>query len=155
MRKIPLIIDTDFTKDDIIAIKLLADSDKYDIKAITCYGEWFVETVQLRNSMGLDCPVCWGAMKPLFRPEISENVYGNTSPDTTEKVRIEENPAAFAAYFAQYAPKHVAFEFLPYHEYGKDKWQTPYQIKDGFVSDEILETFRRVFTAYGLTLIKT
>ena len=90
MNKKPLIIDTDFTKDDIIAIKLLADSDKYDIKAITCYGEWFVETVQLRNSMGLDCPVCWGAMKPLFRPEISENVYGNTSPDTTEKVRIEE-----------------------------------------------------------------
>ena len=90
MNKKPLIIDTDFTKDDIIAIKLLADSDKYDIKAITCYGEWFVETVQFRNSMGLDCPVCWGAMKPLFRPEISENVYGNTSPDTTEKVRIEE-----------------------------------------------------------------
>ncbi|MBR6518674.1 MAG: nucleoside hydrolase [Oscillospiraceae bacterium] len=90
MNKIPLIIDTDFTKDDIIAIKLLADSDKYDIKAITCYGEWFVETVQLRNSMGLDCPVCWGAMKPLFRPEVSENIYGNTTPDTAEKVRIEE-----------------------------------------------------------------
>ncbi|MBE6878645.1 MAG: hypothetical protein E7488_05715 [Ruminococcaceae bacterium] len=90
MNKIPLIIDTDFTKDDVLAIKMLADSDKYDIKAITCYGEWFVETVQLRNSMGLDCPVCWGAMKPLFRPELSENIYGNTEPDTAEKVRIEE-----------------------------------------------------------------
>ncbi|MBQ9845736.1 MAG: nucleoside hydrolase [Oscillospiraceae bacterium] len=90
MNKIPLIIDTDFTKDDIIALKMLADSGRYDIKAITCYGEWFVETVALRNDMGLDCPVCWGAMKPLFRPELSENIYGNTSPDIAERVRIED-----------------------------------------------------------------
>lgn len=90
MVKTPLIIDTDFTKDDVIAIAMAANCGKFDIKAITCYGEWFVETVQLRNGMGLDCPVCWGAMKPLFRPEVTENIYGNTAPDTTEKVRIEE-----------------------------------------------------------------
>ena len=89
MNKVPLIIDTDFTKDDIITIKMLADCEKYDIKAITCYGEWFVETVQLRNSLGLDCPVCWGAMKPLFKSENYDSVYGNTAPDTAENVRIE------------------------------------------------------------------
>ena len=69
MKKIPLIIDTDFTKDDIVAIAMAAASDKFDIKAITCYGEWFVETVALRNSLGLDSAVCWGAMKPLFRQQ--------------------------------------------------------------------------------------
>ena len=90
MNRIPLIIDTDFTKDDILAIRMLADSEKYDIKAITCYGEWFVETVQLRNELGLDCPVCWGAMKPLFKPEVYENIYGNIEPDTAANVRIEE-----------------------------------------------------------------
>ena len=77
MKKIPLIIDTDLTRDDVVAVAMAANCEKFDIKAITCYGEWFVETVQLRNSLGLDCPVCWGAMKPLFRQHSDCDIYGN------------------------------------------------------------------------------
>lgn len=88
MNKIPLIIDTDLTRDDIVAIAMAANCRKFDIKAISCYGEWFVETVQLRDSLGLDCPVCWGAMKPLFRQENSEDIYGNTDADFDGKTNI-------------------------------------------------------------------
>jgi len=96
MTKIPLIIDTDFTKDDVVAIAIASDCEKFDIKAITCYGEWFVETVALRNSLGLDCPVCWGAMKPLFKQQQDIDVYGNMEADfdgnTTIGTKDEEYP---------------------------------------------------------------
>lgn len=88
MSRIPLIIDTDLTFDDIVAIAMLENCDKFDIKAITCYGEWFMETVQLRNSLGLDCPVCWGAMKPLFRAENDVDIYINPDPELDGNIRI-------------------------------------------------------------------
>ena len=88
MTKIPLIIDTDLTTDDVVAIAMMANCEKFDIKAITCYGEWFMETVQLRNSLGLDCPVCWGAMKPLFKQENDEDIYGSMQPDFDGNTRI-------------------------------------------------------------------
>ena len=88
MTKIPLIIDTDLTTDDVVAIAVAANCEKFDIRAITCYGEWFMETVQLRNSLGLDCPVCWGAMKPLFRQENDVDIYGSMQPDFDGNTRI-------------------------------------------------------------------
>ena len=88
MTKIPLIIDTDLTTDDVVAIAVAANCEKFDIRAITCYGEWFMETVQLRNSLGLDCPVCWGAMKPLFRQENDVDIYGSIQPDFDGNTRI-------------------------------------------------------------------
>ena len=88
MKKTPLIIDTDLTRDDVVALAMAANSHIYDIKAITCYGEWFVETVQLRDSLGLDCPVCWGAMKPLFRQHNSEDIYGNMEASFDGNTRI-------------------------------------------------------------------
>ncbi|MBR2028360.1 MAG: nucleoside hydrolase [Oscillospiraceae bacterium] len=88
MTKIPLIIDTDLTADDVVAIAMAANCEKFDIRAITCYGEWFMETVQLRNSLGLDCPVCWGAMKPLFRQESDVDIYGTLQPDFDGNTRI-------------------------------------------------------------------
>ncbi|MBE6894394.1 MAG: nucleoside hydrolase [Ruminococcaceae bacterium] len=88
MSRIPLIIDTDLTLDDVVAITMLANSDKFDIKAISCYGEWFMETVQLRNSLGLGCPVCWGAMKPLFKAENDVDIYISVDPDYNDNTRI-------------------------------------------------------------------
>lgn len=88
MTKKPLIIDTDLTRDDIVAIAMVSNSNCFDIKAITCYGEWFVETVQFRDSLGLDCPVCWGAMKPLFRQESDLDVYGSIDADFDGKTHI-------------------------------------------------------------------
>lgn len=90
MIKRPLIIDTDLTKDDVVAIAMLAGNPEFDIKAISCYGEWFVETVNLRDSLGLDCPVCWGAMKPLFRQETDIDIYGSIDADFDGNTHISQ-----------------------------------------------------------------
>ncbi len=66
-----------------------------------------------------------------------------------------ESPEGFAAYFAQFDTSRVVFEFLPYHEYGKKKWKTEYQITDGFVSAEQLGRFQRAFADRHLTTIHT
>ena len=66
-----------------------------------------------------------------------------------------ETPTGFADYFSKYDTKNVSFEFLTYHEYGKEKWKTPYTVKNGFVSDAQLKTFKRVFTDNKLRIINT
>ena len=52
----------------------------------------------------------------------------------------------------------ISFEFLPYHEYGKVKWEAsgkPYTIKDGFVSKETLTSFQQAFQEQNIPLIQT
>lgn len=49
-------------------------------------------------------------------------------------------------------------ELLPYHEYGKEKWQKAgreYTVTDGFVPDETLRAFRSALEDAHLTVIKT
>ena len=65
------------------------------------------------------------------------------------------NPDGFADYFAAHASEAMVFELLPYHEYGKSKWKTPYAVENGFVSSETLLRFEEVFLAHGLKLVKT
>lgn len=67
----------------------------------------------------------------------------------------DDSPECFAAYFAAQDTSHCVFEFLPYHEYGKGKWKTPYLIENGFITPEALESFIHTFRRYGLTVIKT
>ena len=66
-----------------------------------------------------------------------------------------DNPEAFARYFSSFDTKNTAFEFLLYHEYGKQKWQEEYQVKDGFVSAQTLEDFKNTFEKYNLNIIYT
>ncbi|MBO5746232.1 MAG: radical SAM protein [Clostridia bacterium] len=66
-----------------------------------------------------------------------------------------QNPANFASYFSKFNTQNVVFEFLPYHEYGKDKWKTEYKVQNGFITDEILENFISTFKQYNLKLITT
>lgn len=66
-----------------------------------------------------------------------------------------ENPDKFAEYFSETDTRNVVFEFLKYHEYGKDKWTQEYRMKDGFVSEEKLNKFIAVFSEYGLKIIST
>ncbi len=66
-----------------------------------------------------------------------------------------EHPEAFAKYFSAHASENTVFEFLSYHEYGKDKWKTEYKVKDGFISAKTLKTFEETFKRYNLKLIKT
>ena len=66
-----------------------------------------------------------------------------------------QNPKGFAEYFSKHNAENVQFEFLPYHEYGKEKWQTEYKVRDGFITDETLNLFKETFKNYNLKLIKT
>lgn len=65
------------------------------------------------------------------------------------------SPESFASYFARFANPNVDFELLPYHEYGKEKWQSEYKIHNGFITTEILNSFIHTFQAYGLKLVKS
>lgn len=66
-----------------------------------------------------------------------------------------ENPEAFAEYFSKSDTSNTFFEFLPYHEYGKEKWTEEYKVKKGFVSDATLGKFKEAFINYNLKLITT
>ncbi len=68
---------------------------------------------------------------------------------------VNDNPQGFADYFSQFDTSNAVFEFLPYHEFGKDKWTEEYQIEDGFVSDETVKQFKKLFTAKGLKVTAT
>ncbi len=66
-----------------------------------------------------------------------------------------DNPQAFATYFAEHNVSNTVFEFLPYHEFGKNKWETPYQITNGFINKETLKNFIEIFEKHNLKIIKT
>jgi pyruvate formate lyase activating enzyme len=66
-----------------------------------------------------------------------------------------EDATGFAKYFSQHDTAPAVFEFLPYHEYGKEKWTEEYRITDGFVSDLCVSEFKKVFNEYGLKTVNT
>ena len=66
-----------------------------------------------------------------------------------------QNPKGFAEYFSKHGTGNTVFEFLTYHEYGKEKWTEEYKVKDGFVTEEILNKFKETFVKYNLKLITT
>lgn len=66
-----------------------------------------------------------------------------------------QNPDGFAEYFSKFDTSNVVFEFLSYHEYGKDKWTEEYKVKDGFVSKEKLNEFKEIFISNNLKIITT
>ena len=68
---------------------------------------------------------------------------------------VNVNPDAFADYFSLFNTNNAVFEFLAYHEFGKDKWNGSYQIENGFVSDDIIKKFHRVFNEKGLKTVTT
>ncbi len=68
---------------------------------------------------------------------------------------VNVNPEAFADYFAKHKTDNAVFEFLAYHEFGKDKWQGKYTIENGFVSPDIIKEFRLVFESHGLKTVST
>lgn len=64
-------------------------------------------------------------------------------------------PEKFAAFFDGFDTSSAVFEFLAYHEYGKDKWQGKYEMKDAFVSRETINEFETVFRAHGMKTVRT
>lgn len=64
-------------------------------------------------------------------------------------------PEKFAEYLSRFNTENVLFEFLPYHEYGKEKWKEEYKVKNGFITEEIMQNFIKSFKMHGLKIIKT
>lgn len=93
---------------------------------------------------------------------IKKNFETNCKNGRRQHIRIPlingintDNPEGFAGYFSKFDTQNTMFEFLPYHEYGKEKWTEPYKVKNGFITDETLKKFVDVFTAHNLNIIKT
>lgn len=68
---------------------------------------------------------------------------------------VNDSPQGFADFFTRYDTSNAVFEFLPYHEFGKDKWTAEYEIENGFVSDETVRDFENLFTLNGLKVVRT
>lgn len=60
-----------------------------------------------------------------------------------------------ARLLSRYNTENCVFEFLPYHEYGKEKWKSEYTVKDGFVTDEDIKRFEKTFSEYKLRTVHT
>jgi len=57
-------------------------------------------------------------------------------------------------YFTRLDTSRISFEFLRYHEYGRDKWKE-YIFSPAFVPDETLQKFIHGFEQAGLKIVKT
>lgn len=68
---------------------------------------------------------------------------------------VNTDPQGFVDYFESFDTSSAVFEFLAYHEFGKDKWTQDYEIEDGFVSDETVEEFKKLFIANGMKVTST
>lgn len=68
---------------------------------------------------------------------------------------VNDNPAGFAEYFSKLNTGNAVFEFLAYHEFGKDKWQGKYEIENGFVSAETIKNFTETFEKNILKTVVT
>ena len=104
----------------------------------------------LRNYTGMDNKI------------INNNFALNCANRKQQHIRIPlingfnaDNPNGFVKFFSQFDIKNTVFEFLPYHEYGKDKWRTPYLVQNGFVTDDVLRQFQRTFISCGLQIVST
>ncbi len=70
----------------------------------------------------------------------------------------EKDAAGFAAFFKKYSSQKAVFEFLPYHEYGKAKWEQcglNYKVTNGAVDEGTIALFEHLFIANNLSVIHT
>lgn len=68
---------------------------------------------------------------------------------------INDNPEGFAEYFSAFNTQNAVFEFLAYHEFGKDKWKGKYRIENGFLTPGTINKFKEVFEKHGLKTVST
>ena len=68
---------------------------------------------------------------------------------------VNIDPVGFAEYFSKYNTSNAVFEFLAYHEFGKDKWKGKYEMTDAFVSPSVISEFDKIFKSYGLKTVRT
>ena len=69
-----------------------------------------------------------------------------------------EDAESFARFYRQFDTAHARFEFLPYHVYGKVKWEQcglVYTVADGYVGDDVPRIYREIYEQNGLTVVRT
>ena len=69
-----------------------------------------------------------------------------------------EDMERFAALFGQCDGARIRFEPLPYHEYGREKWEKcgrPYTFRDGFVTEEERQRYEQILRSHGLSVVHT
>ena len=98
----------------------------------------------------------------LGNEEIKKNFEHNCSSGRQQHIRIPlindintHNPEEFAKYFSDFNTENTVFEFLSYHEYGKEKWTSEYKVENGFVDENTVRKFKEVFEQYGLKVVTT
>ncbi len=68
---------------------------------------------------------------------------------------VNDSPEGFAEYFSKLNTENAVFEFLAYHEYGKDKWQGRYEVENAFVTAETIKRFTETFEKCGMKTVVT
>lgn len=68
---------------------------------------------------------------------------------------VNDCPDGFVEFFSKFDTSDAVFEFLAYHEYGKDKWQGNYEIENGFVSADVIKSFKKKFNDCGMKTVST
>lgn len=66
--------------------------------------------------------------------------------------------AGFISFYRQFPLENTCFELLKYHEYGKVKWEQcnlPYRMPDGYVTDELRDTYETEYRNNGLQVVRT
>lgn len=64
----------------------------------------------------------------------------------------------YLSFYLQFQSRHTQFEFLKFHEYGKEKWKQvglSYKMHNGYVSEETREAFEKEYEAKGLRITRT
>ncbi len=94
--------------------------------------------------------------------QIKKNFEQNCKNGRQQHIRIPlingintQNFDGFAEYFSSFNTSNTVFEFLLYHEYGKEKWASEYEVQNGFVSSDTVAEFKEVFKNKGLKIITT
>ncbi len=70
----------------------------------------------------------------------------------------ERDMRNFVAFFHQQKTTNTSFEFLAFHEYGRNKWQQsglPYTMQEGFVAPEIIGAYEKLFAENNFTVMRT
>ena len=68
---------------------------------------------------------------------------------------VNTDPCEFIDFLKRHDTSHADFEFLPYHEYGREKWGAEYEMRDAFITPETERRFKEEFEKNGLKTIKT
>lgn len=70
----------------------------------------------------------------------------------------DDDVNGFVSFFKQFKLDNVRFEFLKYHEFGKNKWlrlNKTYLMEDAFVTDECLNRFEQAYRDAGFKGVRT